>query len=451
MANSIHNIGPSDSVNYYNTFVKRYDNPAASILVTEPEAGATNSLFVIDVQDDFILPPPGLPPPKFPKGYTYGRFNVEDGANMTQMLGAFIVANMEKFTKIIFSRDTHTVDHCSFGPQGGPFPNHCVANHVGSKFHDDMKLSEITSQNERKVDVIFKGCAQTTDSFGAVPYKNVEYGEKRQLGKCNMNGFTGGKYLSKKKRNFEDYPFEGIPEYKQIDETLCPGSTAEKIAAELGAPFEIKHLFPGQTSGTHNIYVVGVAGDYCVKDTAMNIMKALDEEKKINGVKINVYVLQPFVRYGFLPIQFLGGFNNVYKDESVVKRSNFTNIRPNKDINQYVFSVDDEFKKIALTGKEVLEHAVYINGILSFKDAMIANGFSDVQGALKAARETNPKFLCSFLSPVKDIINDYSQAGVKMILNIPSNFTIPMAGGSRRRRSTRRRRQNKKNRKSRRR
>jgi len=447
MANSIHNIGPSDSVNYYNTFVKRYDT-APSILVTEPEEGATNSLFVIDVQDDFILPPPGLP--KLPEGYTYGRFNVEDGANMTQMLGAFIVANMDKFTKVIFSRDTHTVDHCSFGAQAGPFPNHCVANHVGSKFHDDMKLPEIISQNgdDKKVDVIFKGCAQTTDSFGAVPYKNDPYGQKRQLGNCNMNGFTGGKYLSKKERNFEDYPFEGIPKYTQIDETLCPGSTAEKIAAELGAPFEIKHLFPGQTSGTHNIYVVGVAGDYCVKDTAMNIMKALDEEKKINGVKINVYVLQPFVRYGFLPIQFLGGFNNVYKNDPVVKRSNFTNIRREKDINQYIFSVDKDLKKKALTEAEVRDKTTYITNILSFKDAMIANGFSDVPGALKAAGATNPEVLCSFLSPVKDIISDYSNSGVKMLFTIPSNFTIPMTGGSRRRRSTRRRRQNKKNRKS---
>ena len=206
-------IGASDSVNYYNQFLKRYDDSTNSILVSEPAAAESSSLFVIDVQDDFILPPPGLP--FLPKGYTYGRFNVEDGVNMTKELGAFIVANMDKFTKVVFSRDTHTVDHCSFGTSAGPFPNHCVANHVGSKFHDDMKLPAI--MNDSKVEVIFKGCAQTTDSFGAVPYSTKDdetkkYSERRQLGNCTLDGFTGGKYLKDKTKSFEDYPFTGIPQ-----------------------------------------------------------------------------------------------------------------------------------------------------------------------------------------------------------------------------------------------
>jgi hypothetical protein len=147
-------------------FLRRYNADGSNIIEESPESNATSSLFVIDVQDDFILPPPGL---KFlPKGYKFGRFNVEDGANMTQALGAFIVANMDKFTKVIFSRDTHTTNHCSFGSSGGPFPNHCIANHIGSKFHDHIKLPQIMNENTKKVDVIFKGCSHTTDSFGAV-------------------------------------------------------------------------------------------------------------------------------------------------------------------------------------------------------------------------------------------------------------------------------------------
>ena len=453
MANteSIHAIGSTNTVNYYNSFVKRYDVPSNPVLAGMPDAADSNSLLVIDVQDDFILPPPGLS--FLPAGYTYGRFNVEDGANMTKMLGAFIVANMGKFSKVVFSRDTHTVDHCSFGTNAGPFPNHCVANHIGSKFHDDMKLPSIVAANGGKVDVIFKGCTNTTDSFGAVAYptttpKDAEYAGRRQLGNCSLDGFTGGKYLSNKSRNFEDFPFTTIPAYPQIDEKQCPESTTAKIAAELGETFKITDLFPGQASGTHNIYVVGVAGDYCVKDTAMNIMNSLGPSKMLNGVKINVYVLQPFVRYGFLPLQFLGGFNNVYKNVAAVVRKNYTNIKDNKDINQYVFKYDGANKK-ALSRDEVVEKSEYINGIISFKNAfsMIAKNSADpASDALKIAGGSNPEVLCSFLSPVKDIIRDYRESGVKMLVSVPDVFTNILAGGARRnRRSNKRTRNNKRN------
>lgn len=404
---SLHAIGAANSVNYYNEFVKRYDDPNASILVNQPEAGATNSLMVIDVQDDFILPPPGV-------GNPYGRFNVEDGINMTDALSAFIVANMSKFTKVILSRDTHTVDHCSFGPNGGPFPNHCIANHVGSKFHPSMLHPKITSENGRKVDVIFKGCTQTTDSFGAVPYykgsdvSKKAYSERRQLGNCNMTGFTGGKYLKKKMNNFADYPFQDISKYTQVDETQCPEATTEKILAELGADFKIEDLFPKQLSGTHNIFVVGVAGDYCVKDTAINIMNSLGPDQMLNGVKINVYVLQPFVRYGFLPIQFLGG-KNVYKNSSVVKLTNFTNTATSdKDINKYLFRYGPGGKKILLSKDEVDSKKSMIEGVIPF-----------IGTNMPEAIASNPETLCSFLSPVKDIINDYRTAGVKMLLSVP--------------------------------
>jgi len=427
-------IGASDSVNYYNQFLKRYDDSTNSILVSEPAAAESSSLFVIDVQDDFILPPPGLPFDD--PGYIYGRFNVEDGAKMTKELGAFIVANMNKFTKVVFSRDTHTVDHCSFGTSAGPFPNHCVANHVGSKMHDDMKLPAIMKGSN--VEVIFKGCAQTTDSFGAVPYSTKDadtkkYSERRQLGKCTLDGFTGGKYLKDITKNFEDYPFTGIPKYTQVDEKLCAESSAEKIAAELGDAFQLQSLIPeGQTSGSHNIYVVGVAGDYCVKDTAMNIMNSLPENKMLNGVTVNVYILQPFVRYGFLPIQYLGGFNNVYKNAPAVQRANYSNMRKDKDINQYVFKYDGE-NKVALTKEEIVEKKDYIDKILSFKNALTKYNFAGdkVLNALGNAGKSNPEVLCSFLSPVKDIIADYKKAGVKMLLTTPSTFTMGNVTGGR--------------------
>ena len=164
----------------------------------------------------------------------------------------------------------------------------------------------------------------------------------------------------------------------------------------------------------------------------MNIMKSLPDNKILNGVKINVYILQPFVRYGFLPIQFLGGFNNVYKSRAVVKRTNYTNIKDGKDINQYVFKYDGANKKL-LTHDEIVEKQKYINSILSFKDALELYDFNPgkVKNALNSAGITNPEVLCSFLSPVKDIIEDYRKTGVKILLTTPTNFTFISTGGAR--------------------
>jgi hypothetical protein len=54
----------------------------------------------------------------------------------------------------------------------------------------------------------------------------------------------------------------------------CPTATSAAIASQLGERFKIEDLLEeGQTSGSHNVFVVGLAGDWCVKDTAMNIMK----------------------------------------------------------------------------------------------------------------------------------------------------------------------------------
>ena len=111
---------------------------------------------------------------------------------------------------------------------------------------------------------------------------------------------------------------------------------------------------------------------------------------------------------------------------------------------------------IALTEAEVNSKKEYISEIISLNDAFgkVPEGTppeSFVPTALGIAGASNPEVLCSFLSPVKDIITDYRTTGVKMLLSIPTINPPSITGGARRRRTYRRshRRKAKKSRRSR--
>ena len=133
MANSGHSWAAdiTDANDLYTHFLVE-NGP--SVLVSAPEPADSQSLFVIDMQNDFTLPAPA------------GRFSVYHGIKMAEKLSSFIEKNHSKFTKIIFSRDTHPFDHCSFAGSGGPFPAHCVINSKGAAMHESMlKFSNIST------------------------------------------------------------------------------------------------------------------------------------------------------------------------------------------------------------------------------------------------------------------------------------------------------------------
>ena len=46
----------------------------------------------------------------------------------------FIKSLLEKgYDKVVMTKDWHPADHCSFAPQGGPWPAHCVAGTPGAE------------------------------------------------------------------------------------------------------------------------------------------------------------------------------------------------------------------------------------------------------------------------------------------------------------------------------
>jgi len=384
------------------------------------KAGETASLVVVDMQNDFMLSPIGTP---------RGRFSVGNGESMAPKLAQFIRDNAKNLTKIIYTRDTHPIDHCSFYTNGGPFPPHCVINHPGAALHPSMKALKGVGNSA----VVFKGHHEGADSFGAfryVPKKsaNTSYLVKRELGECCPGGLcnahTGGFYLTTESKSWDDAPFDGV----SIDETTfnkfelkkadCPDATNANIADKVGRTFELTDILPaGGIAGKHYIFVCGLAGDYCVKDTAINLRKEINAHGLDD--KVHVVILQPFTRYALLPLEFVGGMQ-VYSDAILADPAgspgNFTNIKAGKDINHYLFELGATPRLLtkeqtsALTGKNLKKSGV---------------------GA--------------FLTPTKDIIDDYAAQKITICMTPPDLTAVSsMMGGARRNQRTRKNKRNNK-------
>jgi nicotinamidase-related amidase len=238
-----------------------------------------------------------------------GRFAVTEGSQCVSDISHYfnkLIGN--KNCKIIFSRDIHTdsvqkPNHCSFKIEansgtidGIGFPAHCVNGTNGCKLHPTIQ--KMCEDGGDKSIVIMKGCSSDTDSFGAFPYSCKEgnqqkYTDLRQHNGCNKKcgdtdtplSFTGGFVLEGEDR-FNEY----------IDDLEVKKTTNTKIAdaLKLEDSKKVLHL------------VCGLAGDYCVRDTAINLKFAYPTH--------TVAVIADAVRYPAL-IDYVIGMNAENKDK----------------------------------------------------------------------------------------------------------------------------------------
>jgi nicotinamidase/pyrazinamidase len=88
-----------------------------------PQAG--DALLVVDVQRDFL---PG------------GALAVAQGDRILPVIDRIVGLFARLGLPVIASRDWHPPDHCSFRPQGGPWPVHCVAGGDGARFAERLRL-----------------------------------------------------------------------------------------------------------------------------------------------------------------------------------------------------------------------------------------------------------------------------------------------------------------------
>lgn len=91
-------------------------------------------LMVVDVQRDFL---PG------------GALGVRDGDAVVPVLNRYLARFAAQGLPVVFTRDWHPPDHCSFHARGGPWPPHCIAGTPGAGFAPGLALpahAEIVSK-----------------------------------------------------------------------------------------------------------------------------------------------------------------------------------------------------------------------------------------------------------------------------------------------------------------
>lgn len=107
--------------------------------------GPGDALLIVDVQRDFL---PG------------GSLAVPDGDAVVPVLNRYIAAARERGLPVVASRDWHPAKHCSFRPQGGPWPEHCIAGTDGAEFAPGLELP-------RDALIVSKATREEADAYSA--------------------------------------------------------------------------------------------------------------------------------------------------------------------------------------------------------------------------------------------------------------------------------------------
>lgn len=131
------------------------------------ELGTGDALLIIDIQNDFL---PG------------GSLAVPDGNQVISVLNAYIDQFIHRQLPVFATRDWHSPNHCSFTPQGGPWPEHCIADSTGAEFAAGLHLPVSTY-------IISKGTDADQDGYSGFVNRTFK-NQLDKLGVCRL--FIGG-------------------------------------------------------------------------------------------------------------------------------------------------------------------------------------------------------------------------------------------------------------------
>jgi len=236
-----------------------------------------------------------------------GAFGVKESTKMDLLRFTRVIKMFkDENAMIIATKDYHPKHHCSFLPKKDGYPPHCVWGTPGAKIVNPILdlLEPYTNTH-----IVYKGFDVGTDSFSGLEYKNYR-NEISPVCGCGDNTkgvlctstWTGSfkiegldiidnpkdmdKYISDCKQdgteNFDDKK-TGC-EMKRLDTILEEKDKEKKDKEEI----DNKPL---------NIFIVGLAGDICVLDTAINAALA----------GYNVYIIDDLIRIAFIPTNIPGG------------------------------------------------------------------------------------------------------------------------------------------------
>lgn len=200
-----------------------------------------NDVFiVVDMQYDFL---PG------------GTFAVTDGDKIVQDIVRAIEEAHRVGARVIYTRDYHPSDHVSFMSQGGPFPPHCKQGSRGS-----LIVEEISSASHVEDTVVFKGFLNCVDSFGAAPYsEDYAKGRISMKAPCTIRATGAYALYCSSRLDTDEHNLNAPPDLLSWKGPVINSNES------------LKAIIKSQRTGT--VYVCGLALDYCVIDSAVNMRK----------------------------------------------------------------------------------------------------------------------------------------------------------------------------------
>lgn len=329
--------GPASASAYFNEWTKRLD-----MALSRDAVSAANAAFVIvDMQNDFVGEfaytqqniDDGLSPCSTLLNSTAACFGVKEGHVAASVIADVLASH--KFATVIASMDDHKSDHCSFlassgttsppaacadnfevsecdanafhkcrgtiyenhvnkGTVYGPFPPHCVRGLVGTEFYAPIFKALASYTHEKYVAI--KGLDTTTDSFGVFRYSEESFNFYDKAGlfgpnpspaalirsmltwEQHMNTSTGAASYS--------VPFDN--QYIQPPRFSRDGSSGISLTKTSTEDIVANNL------DVNHIIVSGLAGDWCVLDTALNA--------KAQWPGKDVYIMLDAARPSYLPL-----------------------------------------------------------------------------------------------------------------------------------------------------
>jgi nicotinamidase/pyrazinamidase len=117
-----------------------------------------DAVILVDVQNDFC---PG------------GALPVPEGDRVVPALNA-LLKRVRAFT--VATRDWHPPNHCSFKPEGGTWPVHCVAGTPGAAFHPALavdRVAHLVSKATRPDEEAYSGF-QGTDLAAVLQRRGIQ-------------------------------------------------------------------------------------------------------------------------------------------------------------------------------------------------------------------------------------------------------------------------------------
>jgi len=392
------------------------------------------ALFVIDMQNDFVdseYDRNGIDKNYFNcsgstaiPGTILGNFPVTQGSNLivenSPMLNYINNALRDKTCVTVFSRDYHPAGHMSFGdhfghipycreafsfprsvgedndtrsvePQqipnddntellegSGNFPPHCIQCCEGTKFCPAIEKLLLKSEGSENNHIVFKGIHKGCDSFTAVDKIDQvdSYASNTKIidNKACCSG-TGAYYANKDGNQLS---------FKESITFL------EKLKPDKKHKVNYEELLKDVTT----IEVCGLAGDYCVRDTATSLAYMFPKK--------NVIVLNDFTRYAVLPL-----FS--------VDKLSIHNYSGKIDINGLQNPSLDLFLKTDDNKKDIYNYLIKFDGEyrLMDKDEVEKLSASDLKSAMGVPEgitglEPNLPTYQHFITPHEDIIADYN-------------------------------------------